>query len=258
MRTRKHTVFGWSCIDISNIHSDYKCYSCINTSNLSFPHCRNNNFWCYQIHSWPFTRSLVYSENPDDNFVKYWFLLCHCCRWKTTLHWNCLRTLRNVCGSLKCVVGIISGRSLAIEPYLPLVDVAIAAWLPGAEDQGVADSSLRRLFVSQARFHVPGSSLHANFPWILEMCTVIRYFHLALVWQPRLQWGRFNSNISGHNSFVNLLFWLLIFASSMSSSSASMVSTSASSAAAARSQALVVYAFLSLTLSWVFADLLPF
>ncbi|KAJ7971913.1 Beta-glucosidase [Quillaja saponaria] len=48
-------------------------------------------------------------------------------------------TITNVCGAVKCVVIIISGRPVVIEPYLTSMDALIAAWLPGTEGQGVAD-----------------------------------------------------------------------------------------------------------------------
>ncbi|XP_040960035.1 beta-glucosidase BoGH3B isoform X2 [Gossypium hirsutum] len=48
-------------------------------------------------------------------------------------------TIRNVCGAMKCVVIIISGRPVVIEPYLASIDALVAAWLPGTEGQGVAD-----------------------------------------------------------------------------------------------------------------------
>lgn len=48
-------------------------------------------------------------------------------------------TIENVCGSVKCVVVVISGRPVVIEPYIPLIDALVAAWLPGSEGQGVAD-----------------------------------------------------------------------------------------------------------------------
>ncbi|XP_058105770.1 uncharacterized protein LOC131249175 isoform X2 [Magnolia sinica] len=48
-------------------------------------------------------------------------------------------TIKNVCGSIKCVVIIISGRPVVIEPYISMIDALIAAWLPGTEGQGVAD-----------------------------------------------------------------------------------------------------------------------
>lgn len=48
-------------------------------------------------------------------------------------------TISNVCGAVKCIVVIISGRPVVIEPYLPKMDALVAAWLPGTEGQGVAD-----------------------------------------------------------------------------------------------------------------------
>ncbi|RCV05631.1 hypothetical protein SETIT_1G098200v2 [Setaria italica] len=45
----------------------------------------------------------------------------------------------NVCGSIKCVVVLVSGRPLVVEPYIGIVDALVAAWLPGTEGQGVAD-----------------------------------------------------------------------------------------------------------------------
>lgn len=47
--------------------------------------------------------------------------------------------INNVCGSVKCVVVIISGRPVVIEPYISSIDALVAAWLPGTEGQGVAD-----------------------------------------------------------------------------------------------------------------------
>ncbi|XP_026450966.1 uncharacterized protein LOC113351131 [Papaver somniferum] len=40
-----------------------------------------------------------------------------------------LSTMKNVCGSIKCVVVVIYGRPLVIEPYLSDVDALVAAWL---------------------------------------------------------------------------------------------------------------------------------
>ncbi|KAM7264595.1 hypothetical protein ACFE04_002278 [Oxalis oulophora] len=48
-------------------------------------------------------------------------------------------TITNVCGALKCVVVVVSGRPLVIEPYMSSIDALVAAWLPGTEGQGVAD-----------------------------------------------------------------------------------------------------------------------
>ncbi|GAA0184596.1 glucosidase [Lithospermum erythrorhizon] len=49
------------------------------------------------------------------------------------------QTIQNVCGNAKCVVVLISGRPLVIEPYMSQMDALVAAWLPGSEGQGVAD-----------------------------------------------------------------------------------------------------------------------
>ncbi|KAF9613846.1 hypothetical protein IFM89_012394 [Coptis chinensis] len=48
-------------------------------------------------------------------------------------------TITNVCDSVKCVVIVVSGRPVVIEPYLPQIDALVAAWLPGTEGHGVAD-----------------------------------------------------------------------------------------------------------------------
>lgn len=48
-------------------------------------------------------------------------------------------TIYNVCGNVKCVVVLISGRPVVIQPYLESIDSLVAAWLPGSEGQGVAD-----------------------------------------------------------------------------------------------------------------------
>ncbi|XP_075491457.1 uncharacterized protein LOC142529728 [Primulina tabacum] len=48
-------------------------------------------------------------------------------------------TIENVCGVVKCVVVIVSGRPVVMEPYVGGIDALVAAWLPGTEGQGVAD-----------------------------------------------------------------------------------------------------------------------
>jgi hypothetical protein len=48
--------------------------------------------------------------------------------------------ISNVCETVKCVVVVISGRPIVIEPYLSSIDALVAAWLPGTEGQGVADA----------------------------------------------------------------------------------------------------------------------
>ncbi|KAI4984879.1 hypothetical protein ZWY2020_017509 [Hordeum vulgare] len=47
--------------------------------------------------------------------------------------------IQTVCESVKCVVVLISGRPLVVEPYIGVMDAFVAAWLPGSEGQGVAD-----------------------------------------------------------------------------------------------------------------------
>lgn len=47
--------------------------------------------------------------------------------------------ITNVCANVKCVVVIVSGRPVVIEPYLSEIDALVAAWLPGTEGQGLAD-----------------------------------------------------------------------------------------------------------------------
>ncbi|XP_051200522.1 uncharacterized protein [Lolium perenne] len=47
--------------------------------------------------------------------------------------------IRDVCGSVRCVVVVVAGRPLVVEPCLDAVDALVAAWLPGTEGQGVSD-----------------------------------------------------------------------------------------------------------------------
>ncbi|KAA8543957.1 hypothetical protein F0562_021866 [Nyssa sinensis] len=95
---------------------------------------------------------IVYSENPDAEFVKstnasYAIVVVGEPPYTETVGDNLNltipepgpSTISNVCGSVKCVVVIISGRPLVIEPYLSSIDALVAAWLPGSEGQGVAD-----------------------------------------------------------------------------------------------------------------------
>lgn len=47
--------------------------------------------------------------------------------------------IKNVCGSMTCIVVLITGRPVVIQPYLDQIDALVAAWLPGTEGEGVAD-----------------------------------------------------------------------------------------------------------------------
>jgi len=95
---------------------------------------------------------VVYQQNPDANYVKeqgfsYGIVVVGEAPYaemygdnlNLTIPLGGGDTIKNVCGSLKCLVILISGRPLVIEPYLPLVDAFVAAWLPGTEGQGVTD-----------------------------------------------------------------------------------------------------------------------
>ncbi|XP_020209274.1 uncharacterized protein LOC109794216 [Cajanus cajan] len=48
-------------------------------------------------------------------------------------------TINNVCGGVKCVTVIISGRPVVIQPYVDVIEALVAAWLPGSEGHGVTD-----------------------------------------------------------------------------------------------------------------------
>ena len=98
------------------------------------------------------TTEVVYRENPDPNFVKsgkfsYAIVLVGEPAYSETfgdsLNLTILEpgpsTITNVCGSVKCVVVLITGRPVVIQPYLSTIDALVAAWLPGTEGQGVAD-----------------------------------------------------------------------------------------------------------------------
>lgn len=98
------------------------------------------------------TTEVVYQENPDINFLKsknfaYAIVVVGELPYAETAGDSETLTLldpgptviNNVCGAVKCVVIVISGRPLVIEPYISTIDALVAAWLPGTEGQGVAD-----------------------------------------------------------------------------------------------------------------------
>ncbi|XP_019069768.1 uncharacterized protein [Solanum lycopersicum] len=95
---------------------------------------------------------VVYQLNPDANFVKsnkfdyaivvvgevpYAEMLGDSSN--LTIPEPGSSTINNVCGAVTCVVVIISGRPVVLEPYVDKIDGLVAAWLPGTEGQGVAD-----------------------------------------------------------------------------------------------------------------------
>ncbi|PHT46470.1 hypothetical protein CQW23_15628 [Capsicum baccatum] len=95
---------------------------------------------------------VVYHDNPDMNFVKsnhfsYAIVVVGETPYaemfgdsaNLTIAQPGLSTISNVCGVVKCLVIVISGRPVVIDPYLANIDALVAAWLPGSEGQGVAD-----------------------------------------------------------------------------------------------------------------------
>ncbi|XP_044498557.1 beta-glucosidase BoGH3B-like [Mangifera indica] len=95
---------------------------------------------------------VVFAENPDVNFVKsnnfsyaivvvgeHPYAETKGDSLNLTIPDPGPSTITNVCRAVKCVVVIISGRPVVLEPYVSLMDALVAAWLPGSEGQGVAD-----------------------------------------------------------------------------------------------------------------------
>lgn len=98
------------------------------------------------------TTQVVFNENPDPNFVKsggfsYAIVVVgeppyaetNGDSLNLTIPEPGLNTIKNVCGGVTCVVVVISGRPVVIQPYLATIDALVAAWLPGTEGQGVTD-----------------------------------------------------------------------------------------------------------------------
>nr|XP_004296272.2 PREDICTED: lysosomal beta glucosidase-like [Fragaria vesca subsp. vesca] len=98
------------------------------------------------------TTEVVHSLNPDPNFVKssnfdYAIVAVGEPPYAESRGDNSNLTIpepgpsiiTNICNQVKCVVILVSGRPLVIEPYLPMMEALVAAWLPGTEGQGVAD-----------------------------------------------------------------------------------------------------------------------
>lgn len=96
---------------------------------------------------------VVFQENPDSKFIKdnnfaYAIIVVGEAPYAETAGDSMDLTMidpgpsvvSNVCETVKCVVVVISGRPIVIEPYLSSIDALVAAWLPGTEGQGVADA----------------------------------------------------------------------------------------------------------------------
>ncbi|GMI90421.1 hypothetical protein like AT5G04885 [Hibiscus trionum] len=95
---------------------------------------------------------VVYRESPDANFVKsnkfdYAIVAVGEPPYAETAGDSTDLTMidpgpsviNDVCGNVKCVVVIISGRPIVIELYVSAIDALVAAWLPGTEGLGVTD-----------------------------------------------------------------------------------------------------------------------
>ncbi|KAI3799451.1 hypothetical protein L1987_34749 [Smallanthus sonchifolius] len=98
------------------------------------------------------TTEVVYVENPTPDFIKsnnfsyaivvtgeYPYSESSGDSQDLTIPEPGLTTIMNVCESIKCVVVLMSGRPVVIEPYVSSMDALVAAWLPGSEGQGVTD-----------------------------------------------------------------------------------------------------------------------
>ncbi|KAK1389769.1 Beta-xylosidasealpha-l-arabinofuranosidase 2 [Heracleum sosnowskyi] len=95
---------------------------------------------------------VVYQENPDASFVKsnkfsYAIVVVGENPYAESQGDSMNLTIAdpgpsiitNVCGNVKCVVVLITGRPVVVQPYMSTIDALVAAWLPGSEGQGVAD-----------------------------------------------------------------------------------------------------------------------
>ncbi|CAN6247301.1 unnamed protein product [Urochloa humidicola] len=97
---------------------------------------------------------VVYAENPDPGFIRrnkarfdYAIVVVGEHPYAETAGDNLNLTIpapgpaiiENVCGSIRCVVVLMSGRPLVVEPYIGVMDALVAAWLPGTEGNGVTD-----------------------------------------------------------------------------------------------------------------------
>ncbi|KAG8387307.1 hypothetical protein BUALT_Bualt02G0007700 [Buddleja alternifolia] len=97
--------------------------------------------------------NVVYKDNPDANFVKtngfsYAIVVVgeapYAEMFGDSTNLSIIdpgpSTIKNVCAAVKCIVVVVSGRPVVMEPYIAQIDALVAAWLPGTEGQGVADA----------------------------------------------------------------------------------------------------------------------
>ncbi|KAL5079324.1 hypothetical protein RYX36_007745 [Vicia faba] len=95
---------------------------------------------------------IVYQENPSLDYVKsndfeYAIVVVGETPYaetngdnlNLTISGNGADTIYNVCGKVKCVVVLITGRPVVMLPYVDIIEGLVAAWLPGSEGHGVTD-----------------------------------------------------------------------------------------------------------------------
>ncbi|XP_076908720.1 uncharacterized protein LOC143565719 [Bidens hawaiensis] len=95
---------------------------------------------------------VIYNENPNQEYLKsnsfdYAIVVVGEPPYTETFGDNLnltipeqgLSTIKNVCGSVKCVVVLITGRPMVVQPFIDTIDALVAAWLPGTEGLGVTD-----------------------------------------------------------------------------------------------------------------------
>ncbi|KAJ1410284.1 Glycoside hydrolase, family 3, N-terminal [Sesbania bispinosa] len=74
------------------------------------------------------------------------------------------KIIKNVCVNTNCVVIVMSGRPVVIEPYLRFTSALVAAWLPGTEGEGVVLMFFLVTMVLLGNYHTLGSRLLINSP----------------------------------------------------------------------------------------------
>ncbi|CAL5185555.1 unnamed protein product [Lathyrus oleraceus] len=95
---------------------------------------------------------IVYQENPSLDYVKsndfsYAIVVVGETPYaetngdslNLTISGKGAETINNVCGGVKCVVVLITGRPVVMLPYVDIIEGLVAAWLPGSEGYGVTD-----------------------------------------------------------------------------------------------------------------------
>ncbi|GLJ12979.1 hypothetical protein SUGI_0201980 [Cryptomeria japonica] len=96
---------------------------------------------------------IVNEQNPDANYVKgkkisyaivvvgeQPYVETFGDNLNLTIPLDAGNTINNVCASLKCLVILISRRPLPVEPFVPVMDAFVAAWLSDTEGQGATDA----------------------------------------------------------------------------------------------------------------------